>query len=86
MGKAAVLVPSPNVAHDHQTYNAKSMERAGGALVIPESQLTADTLQKAVLSIVTNSEKQTSMAKAAKAAGITDGTKRICDAALALMQ
>lgn len=86
LGKAAVLVPSPNVAHDHQTYNAKSMERAGGALVIPESQMTADTLQKAVLSIVTNPEKQTAMAKAAKAAGITDGTKRICDAALALMQ
>lgn len=85
LGKAAVLVPSPNVAHDHQTYNAKSMKKAGAALVLPESELNAAALQAAVFAIVKHPEKQAAMAAAAKAAGITDGTKRICDAALALL-
>jgi UDP-N-acetylglucosamine--N-acetylmuramyl-(pentapeptide) pyrophosphoryl-undecaprenol N-acetylglucosamine transferase len=39
LGKAAVLVPSPNVAEDHQTKNARSVEAAGGAVCIPEGQL-----------------------------------------------
>jgi UDP-N-acetylglucosamine--N-acetylmuramyl-(pentapeptide) pyrophosphoryl-undecaprenol N-acetylglucosamine transferase len=38
-GKPAVLVPSPNVTADHQTKNARYFESAGGAIVIPESEL-----------------------------------------------
>jgi UDP-N-acetylglucosamine--N-acetylmuramyl-(pentapeptide) pyrophosphoryl-undecaprenol N-acetylglucosamine transferase len=38
-GLPAVLVPSPNVTADHQTKNARFFERAGGAVVVPETQL-----------------------------------------------
>jgi len=38
----AVLVPSPNVAEDHQTKNAQSLERAGAADLLPETRLQAD--------------------------------------------
>ena len=38
-GKAAVLVPSPNVTADHQTKNARHFEAAGGAVVVPEPEL-----------------------------------------------
>jgi len=40
-GTPAVLVPSPNVTADHQTKNAKSMERAGAARLLPEAALEA---------------------------------------------
>lgn len=40
-GTPSVLVPSPNVAEDHQTHNARSMERAGAAVTIPEAEMTA---------------------------------------------
>jgi UDP-N-acetylglucosamine--N-acetylmuramyl-(pentapeptide) pyrophosphoryl-undecaprenol N-acetylglucosamine transferase len=38
-GRPAVLVPSPNVTADHQTKNARYFEAAGGAVVVPESEL-----------------------------------------------
>ena len=38
-GKPAVLVPSPNVTNDHQTKNARHFEAAGGAMVVPESEI-----------------------------------------------
>ena len=39
-GTPAVLVPSPNVVADHQTKNARSMERTGAAQLLPEAELT----------------------------------------------
>ena len=35
-GSAAVLVPSPNVAEDHQTHNAQSLVAAGAAIIMHE--------------------------------------------------
>jgi UDP-N-acetylglucosamine--N-acetylmuramyl-(pentapeptide) pyrophosphoryl-undecaprenol N-acetylglucosamine transferase len=40
-GLPAVLVPSPNVTADHQAKNARYFERGGGAVVVPEAELTA---------------------------------------------
>jgi UDP-N-acetylglucosamine--N-acetylmuramyl-(pentapeptide) pyrophosphoryl-undecaprenol N-acetylglucosamine transferase len=40
-GTPAVLVPSPNVAEDHQTRNAESMAAAGAAVLLPEKHLDA---------------------------------------------
>lgn len=39
VGKPVVFIPSPNVAEDHQTKNAKSIEEKHGAIVIKESEL-----------------------------------------------
>lgn len=39
-GTPSVLVPSPNVVADHQTKNARSMDRSGAAQLLPESDLT----------------------------------------------
>jgi UDP-N-acetylglucosamine--N-acetylmuramyl-(pentapeptide) pyrophosphoryl-undecaprenol N-acetylglucosamine transferase len=37
-GKAAILIPSPNVAEDHQTLNAKALEERGAALLMKDSE------------------------------------------------
>src|SRR5690606_35165132 len=41
-GTPAILVPSPNVAEDHQTRNARSMQEAGAADLLPEDRLEAE--------------------------------------------
>ncbi len=43
-GLPSILVPYPFAAADHQMHNARSLERAGVALVAPESELTGATL------------------------------------------
>ena len=42
VGKPVIFIPSPNVAEDHQTKNAKAIVQANGALLIKESNLDAD--------------------------------------------
>ena len=41
VGKPTIFIPSPNVAEDHQTKNAKSITEKHGALLIKESELEA---------------------------------------------
>lgn len=51
----SVLVPSPNVTHNHQEWNARTLERRGAALVLREAGLTADDLAAALTSVLTDS-------------------------------
>jgi UDP-N-acetylglucosamine--N-acetylmuramyl-(pentapeptide) pyrophosphoryl-undecaprenol N-acetylglucosamine transferase len=44
-GVPALLVPYPYATHDHQTANARAMERLGAADVVPEEFLTVSWLQ-----------------------------------------
>jgi UDP-N-acetylglucosamine--N-acetylmuramyl-(pentapeptide) pyrophosphoryl-undecaprenol N-acetylglucosamine transferase len=39
VGKPVIFIPSPNVAEDHQTKNAKSIEEKHGAIVLKESEI-----------------------------------------------
>ncbi len=48
MGRASILIPSPNVAENHQYHNAMELQRAGAAVVIEEKDLTGETLIAAV--------------------------------------
>lgn len=45
-GTPSILVPSPNVAEDHQTHNARSMSNSGAAVLLPESELASDFMEK----------------------------------------
>lgn len=36
----SILVPFPYATHDHQTHNARALEKAGAAILLPQSQLT----------------------------------------------
>ncbi len=43
-GVASILVPYPHAVDDHQTSNAKFLSDQGAAILLPQSELTADTL------------------------------------------
>jgi UDP-N-acetylglucosamine--N-acetylmuramyl-(pentapeptide) pyrophosphoryl-undecaprenol N-acetylglucosamine transferase len=47
-GIPGVLVPLPTAAADHQTTNAVTLERAGAAIHLPQSQLTVDRLDSTI--------------------------------------
>ena len=50
--KPSVLVPFPHAAGDHQTENARALERAGAAVVLPEGELAPESLAGAVTKLV----------------------------------
>lgn len=52
MGKPVVIVPSPNVAENHQEKNARAIEREGGAVVILERDCTAKRLYDTVCKLL----------------------------------
>lgn len=51
LGKPAILIPSPNVTHNHQYHNAMSLVRKDAALILEEKDATADKLYEMALSL-----------------------------------
>jgi UDP-N-acetylglucosamine--N-acetylmuramyl-(pentapeptide) pyrophosphoryl-undecaprenol N-acetylglucosamine transferase len=78
-----VLVPSPNVTADHQTKNARSMERAGAAVLLPEADLE-DRLVQVVDRLLNDSEARTQMAEAARERARPDAAETIARDVLTL--
>lgn len=76
-GKAAVLVPSPFVAENHQYHNGMTLKNAGAAELIEEKDLTKEKLIETVKDLIENKEKISSMEKAAKENAIVDANERI---------
>ena len=65
-GKAAVFVPFPRAADDHQNVNARALERAGAALVVEESSLEAAYLVDTIAALLGDPARLRSMSTAAK--------------------
>ncbi|MBQ9757795.1 MAG: undecaprenyldiphospho-muramoylpentapeptide beta-N-acetylglucosaminyltransferase [Clostridia bacterium] len=77
LGKAAILIPSPYVAGNHQLHNARAVERSGGALVITEDELSKEKLSGAVSHILENDDVLQAMSRGSKSIGIPDSADRI---------
>ncbi len=86
MGRPSLLIPSPNVTHNHQEYNAKSIENNGAAVMLPERNIKENIVSETVKKLISDREKLDKMSECAKKLAITDGTKRICDIAFKLAQ
>ena len=69
VGRASVLIPSPNVAENHQYYNALELQNAGAAIVIEEKDLTGIKLIETVHALLAEPGKLTAMGTAAKTLG-----------------
>jgi UDP-N-acetylglucosamine--N-acetylmuramyl-(pentapeptide) pyrophosphoryl-undecaprenol N-acetylglucosamine transferase len=58
--KPCILVPSPNVAEDHQTKNAEALTKINAALMVKDID-AKETLVDTVLALLANEEKQTEL-------------------------
>ena len=61
LGKPSILIPLPNVSHNHQLYNAKVLENVGAAKIILNDEINGEKLNNAVEEIVLNKEKEKEM-------------------------
>lgn len=81
-GVASVLVPYPHAVDDHQTGNARFLSDAGAALLLPQTELTAQGLAKLIAGFTR--EKLLEMGKAARALAKPDATRQVADVCMEL--
>lgn len=80
-GLPAVFVPFPGAIHDHQTHNARVMENAGAARIIPESRLEAELSGEYVAELISDSDRLERMGKAAHRSSQRDAAAKLVDIA-----
>ena len=76
-GLPGILVPFPHAADDHQTYNAKALEKQGAAVMIKDSELTGETLKQTIENLMKNKERLVAMAEKLKHLAMPDADKKI---------
>ena len=77
LGKPSILVPLPNVSHDHQLYNAKVLQNVGAADIILDNELTGKKLNENIEKIVLDKDKCKSMGEKALTVATDDVENKI---------
>ena len=85
-GKPAILIPLPTAIYDHQMRNAKVMEAAGAAVVLPQSALTGPMLVRTVATILRDPERLRVMSEASLSLRRIDAAEAIVRECYALME
>lgn len=80
LGRASVLIPSPNVAGNHQYYNGMVLHNAGAAVVIEENELSDGKLVNTVRELIYDPEKLERLSENAHRIYINDTDERIYNA------
>ena len=77
LGIPALYVPLPGARGDEQTANARLVELAGGAVVVPQAMLTPDLLVRRVQSLLVDPAKLKQMGEQARTLAIPDAAERL---------
>ncbi|WP_304197903.1 undecaprenyldiphospho-muramoylpentapeptide beta-N-acetylglucosaminyltransferase [Flavobacterium alvei] len=85
VGKPVIFIPSPNVAEDHQTKNAKSIVNQKGALMLKESELESQ-FSIVFEALLKDSGKQELLSKNIKQLALPNATKQIVDEIVKLIK
>ena len=84
-GRAAILIPSPNVAENHQYHNAMVLAKKNAAVVIEEKNLTGAALCEQLEDFFSHPEKLRTFSENAASMAIIDANKRIADEVMSLL-
>jgi UDP-N-acetylglucosamine--N-acetylmuramyl-(pentapeptide) pyrophosphoryl-undecaprenol N-acetylglucosamine transferase len=76
-GRPAVLIPYPHATADHQAANARFMERAGAAVVIPDDELTGSRLAQEVGHLLADPTRLAAMARASATVARLDAAREV---------
>lgn len=77
VGRPAIYVPLAIAVRDEQTANARGPVEAGAAVLMPEAQLTPESLAAQIETILTQPEAATAMSIAALSVAVPDATDRL---------
>lgn len=83
--KAAILVPSPNVAEDHQTKNAMALVEKGAAIMVRDSE-GKEKLVKTMLELIADGEKCEKLREHIRHFGRPDAASEIAEEVLKLVE
>jgi UDP-N-acetylglucosamine--N-acetylmuramyl-(pentapeptide) pyrophosphoryl-undecaprenol N-acetylglucosamine transferase len=86
VGRAAILIPLPTAADDHQTKNAEVLVRAGAAELLAQRDLTGAVLADRLLALARDPVRRETIAAAARRLARPDAAKVIVDRALELVR
>jgi UDP-N-acetylglucosamine--N-acetylmuramyl-(pentapeptide) pyrophosphoryl-undecaprenol N-acetylglucosamine transferase len=81
-GLPAIAVPYPYAAGGHQEANARILEEAGAAVVIPDADLTSRRLGEAVGDLCDRPEVRQAMARASRSLGRPDAARAVAELVL----
>lgn len=86
LGKPSILVPSPNVAENHQYHNAMALVNKGAAVCIEEKNLTPEVLWREIERITLSPDIMLRMGERARKAAIYDAADRIYAAVMQVLK
>jgi UDP-N-acetylglucosamine--N-acetylmuramyl-(pentapeptide) pyrophosphoryl-undecaprenol N-acetylglucosamine transferase len=78
LGKAAILVPSPNVAEDHQTKNAMALVKHDAAIMVRDADAAAQ-LVDTMLDTVVDADKTAQLGNNVEKMALRDAAEHIVD-------
>jgi UDP-N-acetylglucosamine--N-acetylmuramyl-(pentapeptide) pyrophosphoryl-undecaprenol N-acetylglucosamine transferase len=79
IGRPAILVPLPHALDHDQRANAGMLERAGGAIMMAQTQFTPNRVAAEIARLAAAPDQLAEMAAAARGQGILDGADRLAD-------
>jgi UDP-N-acetylglucosamine--N-acetylmuramyl-(pentapeptide) pyrophosphoryl-undecaprenol N-acetylglucosamine transferase len=85
-GLPALLIPYPHASGNHQAANARWMEQAGAAVVLPDAELTPERLLAEVDALVQDVPRRTAMAAASRRLARPDAARKIAREVLNAVQ
>jgi UDP-N-acetylglucosamine--N-acetylmuramyl-(pentapeptide) pyrophosphoryl-undecaprenol N-acetylglucosamine transferase len=78
-GRAAIMIPLPTAADDHQRKNAEAMQNSGAARMLLQRDLNGETLAKEIIDLINSPGKIGEMEKAAKILARQDAAEATVD-------
>jgi UDP-N-acetylglucosamine--N-acetylmuramyl-(pentapeptide) pyrophosphoryl-undecaprenol N-acetylglucosamine transferase len=79
-GLPVLLVPYPHATAGHQEANARAMQRAGGAAVLRDDELSAESLAGRIVGLMDHRERLAAMSERSLAFAAPDATAQLADA------
>jgi UDP-N-acetylglucosamine--N-acetylmuramyl-(pentapeptide) pyrophosphoryl-undecaprenol N-acetylglucosamine transferase len=80
-GKPSILIPSPNVAEDHQTHNAMALVAKGAAVILKDAE-ARDQLGETIIELLGKDEKMRELSKNIKNMAFINAADKIADEVL----
>ncbi len=77
LGVPALIIPSPNVVHNHQFINARELSGQGAAIVIEEEKLNGKVLREEINALLQDSSRLALMKERSKRLGYPEAVKNI---------
>lgn len=85
LGKPSILVPSPNVAEDHQTKNARALSDRGAAVLVTDAE-AREILVDEIIKLIHNKEELKKMSSEIKNLALPDSDEKIVDEIVKILQ